>query len=102
MPGPATAPSTNLDSARSSGLAKMVLGAVAAAGFSFAGGLYGRTFIFLTPTPGPAGRPGGRYTHCWGTKMYISIVCQDDSSPNRKVAAAAWQVPGQQVPGRIW
>ena len=36
----------------------MALATVAGPGFSFAGGLYGRTFIFLTPTPGP-GRPGG-------------------------------------------
>ena len=36
----------------------MALGGLAAAGFSFAGGLYGETFIILTPTPQP-GRPGG-------------------------------------------
>ena len=36
----------------------MALGSVAAAGFSFAGGLYGETFIILTPTPQP-GRPSG-------------------------------------------
>jgi hypothetical protein len=36
----------------------MALGTVAAAGSSFAGGLYGGTFIFLTPNPGPR-RPGG-------------------------------------------
>ena len=36
----------------------MALGAVAAAGFSFAGGLYGKTLIFLTAIPQP-GRPSG-------------------------------------------
>ena len=33
----------------------MALGGVAAAGFSFAGGLYGETFIIITPTPGLGG-----------------------------------------------
>ena len=36
----------------------MALGGLAPAGFSFAGGLYEETFIFLTPTPQP-GRLGG-------------------------------------------
>jgi hypothetical protein len=47
----------NIDSARS-GLSKLAPVTVAAASFSFAGGLYGWTFIFLTPTPGPRW-PGG-------------------------------------------
>ena len=54
MPAGATVPRANLDSARS-GLSKMVLGAVYAAVLNFAGGLYGETFIFLTPTPGLGG-----------------------------------------------
>ena len=62
LPGPATPPRPILDSARS-GLSKIGLGGLAAAGFSFAGGLYGETFIFLTPTPRP-GRPGGTLRLC--------------------------------------
>ena len=69
LPGPATLPSANLDLARS-GLAKMALGSVAAAGFSFAGGLYGETFIFLTAIPQP-GRPSGTLRR-WLHNLLIS------------------------------
>ena len=77
VPASATPPRDNLDSARS-GLAKMALASVYAAVLNFAGGLYGETFIFLTPTPGP-GRPGGtlRPTH---TKAQTSLYLLLDNS----------------------
>ena len=61
MPAGATLARAILDSARS-GLSKIALATGAAAVFSFDGGLYGGTFIFLRPTPDP-GRSGGTLLH---------------------------------------